>query len=77
MDNENRTIEELPLPELDYSDPPIGSDRRAFMVRSAMATAIGMLAGTSIAAFAQAAANAPLQGKENPTLKSSRSRRVR
>ena len=33
------------IPELDLSEPPIGSDRRAFMVRSAMALAIGSLTG--------------------------------
>ena len=59
MDNEERNIEELPLPELDYSDPPVGSDRRAFMIRSALATAITMLTGAPLAAFAKAPANAP------------------
>jgi len=68
MDNEDRIIEELPLPELDYSDPPVGSDRRAFMIRSALATAITMLTGAPLAAFAKAPANAPLQGKTDPTL---------
>ena len=48
MDNEDRIIEELPLPELDYSDPPVGSDRRAFMIRSALATAITMLTGAPL-----------------------------
>ena len=40
MDNGGHDFEKLPLPELDYSEPPKGSDRRTFMVRSAMATAI-------------------------------------
>ncbi|KQW83698.1 L-serine ammonia-lyase [Brevundimonas sp. Root1279] len=33
------------VPELDFTDPPPGSDRRAFMVRSAMAVSIGALTG--------------------------------
>jgi L-serine dehydratase len=45
-----------PLPDLDFSLPPHGSDRRAFMMRSALATAIAALTGRPIAAFAQTAA---------------------
>jgi hypothetical protein len=37
QDEETGTI---PLPELDLTQPPIGSDRRAFMMRSALAVAI-------------------------------------
>lgn len=33
------------VPELDQTEPPAGSDRRAFMVRSAMALSIGALTG--------------------------------
>src|SRR3954467_2682997 len=33
------------VPQLDMTEPPPGSDRRAFMVRSAMAVAIGALTG--------------------------------
>jgi L-serine dehydratase len=32
-------------PELDYAEPPLGSDRRAFMVRSALALSIAALTG--------------------------------
>jgi L-serine dehydratase len=46
-------------PSLDPASPPSGSDRRAFMMRSAMATAIAALTGNPIAAFAKEAATAP------------------
>jgi L-serine dehydratase len=46
------------LPELDFTDPPAGSDRRSFMVRSAMATAIAALGGQVNPLFAQVPANA-------------------
>ena len=46
------------IPELDFTEPSAGSDRRAFMVRSAMATAIGLLGGQVNPLFAQAPANA-------------------
>ena len=68
MDSQSHNQGPFTLPELDYSDPPQGSDRRSFMVRSAMATAIGMLGGQVNPLFAQAAAEPPLQGKENPNL---------
>src|SRR6187402_1647781 len=42
------------VPELDLSEPPLGSDRRAFMMRSALATAMAVLAGRPATAFAQA-----------------------
>ena len=45
MDSESHDNGAFSLPELDYSEPPAGSDRRSFMVRSAMATAIGLLGG--------------------------------
>ncbi|MCJ8156977.1 L-serine ammonia-lyase [Sphingomonas sp. LaA6.9] len=51
-DEEERSIA---LPELDLTEPPEGSDRRAFMMRSALASAITVLTGRPIAAFAQAA----------------------
>ncbi len=47
------------LPELDTSEPPVGSDRRAFMMRSALATAIAVLTGRPVAAIAQTPALAP------------------
>lgn len=43
-------------------DVPEGCDRRAFMMRSALATAIAALTGNPIASFAQAVATAPMQG---------------
>jgi L-serine dehydratase len=46
------------LPKLDFTDPPAGSDRRTFMVRSAMATAIAALGGQVNPLFAQVPANA-------------------
>ena len=56
-------------PELDLTEPPEGSDRRAFMMRSAMAAAIATLTGRPIAAFASTPANAPpLTGKLDPSL---------
>ncbi|KRA83344.1 L-serine ammonia-lyase [Altererythrobacter sp. Root672] len=51
---------ESALPELDFSEPPLGSDRRAFMMRSALATAVVVLTGRPLAAFAQTPALAPI-----------------
>ena len=47
------------LPELDFTEPPPGSDRRAFMMRSALATAIATLTGRPIASFANVPAQSP------------------
>jgi L-serine dehydratase len=47
-----------PLPDLDYTEPPPGSDRRAFMMRSALAVAVATLTGRPVAAIAQAPAPA-------------------
>ena len=55
-DKDDRTVV---LPELDFAEPPPGSDRRAFMMRSALATAIATLTGRPIAAFASVPAQAP------------------
>lgn len=41
----DRTADGAIVPELDTRDPPIGSDRRAFMMRSALALSIGALTG--------------------------------
>ena len=38
MDSEYHDSELVALPELDFSDPPAGSDRRAFMVRTLVGT---------------------------------------
>jgi L-serine dehydratase len=48
-----------PVPDLDLAEPPPGSDRRAFMMRSALAAAIAALSGRPIAAFAQTPAQPP------------------
>ena len=53
------------LPELDHTEPPAGSDRRAFMMRSALAVAIAALTGRPIAAYASTPALAP---NSSPTL---------
>jgi len=50
------------IPDLDYTDPPSGSDRRAFMMRSALATAVMALGGKANPLFAQTPAKAPLGG---------------
>jgi L-serine dehydratase len=47
------------VPDLDRTEPPPGSDRRSFMMRSALATAIAALTGRPIAAFAQSPAKSP------------------
>jgi L-serine dehydratase len=60
MDIETHDRDTFALPELDYSEPPAGSDRRAFMMRSAMAAAIVAVGGTVNPLFAQAPAGPPL-----------------
>jgi L-serine dehydratase len=60
MDIETHDRDTFALPELDYSEPPPGSDRRAFMMRSAMAAAIVAVGGTVNPLFAQAPAGPPL-----------------
>ena len=60
MHSVNPDREAFALPELDYSEPPTGSDRRSFMMRSAMATAIVALGGTANPLFAQTPATPPL-----------------
>jgi len=49
------------VPDLDYTTPPEGSDRRAFMMRSALAAAVATLTGNPLAAFAQTPAKPPKQ----------------
>jgi L-serine dehydratase len=48
------------VPELDYSEPPSGSDRRSFMMRSAMAAAVVALGGRANPLWAQTPAGPPL-----------------
>jgi hypothetical protein len=59
MDSEIRDAEAFAYPELDYSEPPAGSDRRSFMMRSAMAAAIVAVGGQLNPLFAQTPAGAP------------------
>jgi L-serine dehydratase len=57
------------VPHLDYTEPLIGSDRRAFMMRSALAMAIASLTGRPMVAVAQTVAQGPPQGgKLSPAL---------
>jgi L-serine dehydratase len=50
------------------TEPPVGSDRRAFMMRSALAVSIAALTGRPVAAFAQTAATPPPTPALSPTL---------
>jgi L-serine dehydratase len=69
MDIEEDVASRHPTPSLDSAEPPSGSDRRAFLMRSALATAIATLTGNPIAAFAKEAATAPpLPVKLDPSL---------
>jgi len=62
MDSPFEPQQSTPLPELDYSEPPAGSDRRTFMMRSAMAAAVLTLGGEVNPLWAQAPAGKPLGG---------------
>lgn len=68
MDTQDADRHEAFLPELDRTEPPEGSDRRAFMMRSALAVAIAALTGRPIAAFAQTPAKPPPTVKLDPEL---------
>ena len=59
MDSAEKDLTPALLPELDLTEPPAGSDRRTFMMRSALAVAIAALTDRPIAAFAQKPANPP------------------
>jgi L-serine dehydratase len=59
MDSET-IVNDACIPELDYSRPPIGSDRRTFMMRSAMAAAVAAVGGRANPLWAQAPAGPPL-----------------
>jgi L-serine dehydratase len=50
------------VPELDHSEPPAGSNRRSFMMRSAMAMAVVALGGRVNPLWAQVPATPPLGG---------------
>jgi len=58
MDSYSPDHEVLTVPELDFSEAPAGSDRRTFMVRSAMASAIVALGGQMNPLWAQVPADA-------------------
>jgi len=69
MNNSQQAPETISVPELDLTEPPRDSDRRTFMMRSALATAVATLYGRPIAAFANAPANAPrMPTKLDPNL---------
>ena len=69
MVTRNEEMHTLPHPKLDFTEPPAGSDRRTFMMRSALAAAVAVLTGRPIAAFAQTPAIAPdLPVKLDPNL---------
>ena len=52
------------LPELDFSEPPAGSDRRSFMMQSAMVAAIVAVGGRASPLFGQVPAQAPPLGSQ-------------
>jgi len=69
MDAQIPLNETFALPELDYSSPPTGSDRRTFMMRSAMAAAVVAVGGRVSPAWAQTPATPPLgDGDVDPNL---------
>src|SRR3954447_11305198 len=69
MDAQIPLNETFALPELDYSSPPTGSDRRTFMMRSAMAAAVVALGGRTNPVWAQTPATPPLgDGDVDPNL---------
>ena len=66
MDYEIDSSEGFAPPELDYSEPPAGSDRRAFMMRSAMVVAIVALGGCKSEKHGTVAAKSPPIGAGEP-----------
>jgi L-serine dehydratase len=68
MDAEDRAPRSPFVPGLDLTEPPLGSDRRAFMMRSALAVAIASLTGRPMAAIAQTPATAPQPTRLDPSL---------
>jgi L-serine dehydratase len=60
MDASFDSKQAVPVPELDYNEPPLGSDRRTFMMRSAMASALVALGGNINPLWAQTPAGKPL-----------------
>jgi L-serine dehydratase len=64
MDHQPQDCEANALPELDFSSPPAGSDRRAFMMQSAMVAAIVAVGGRASPLFGQVPAQAPPLGAQ-------------
>ena len=60
MDAEGMTVTEASVPELDFTEPPSGSDRRSFMMQSAMVVAIVAVGGRASPLFGQVPAQPPL-----------------
>src|SRR5262245_60371862 len=56
------------VPSLDCTEPPLGSDRRAFLTRSAMAVAIATLTGAPLVSCDQKPAAAPPAPKPTASL---------
>ena len=63
MDTESMTVTEASVPELDFTEPPSGSDRRSFMMQSAMVMAIVAVGGRASPLFGQVPAQSPLGSK--------------
>ena len=53
QDFDGRDADAPNVPELDFTEPPLGSDRRAFMMRSALVSAMAVLAGRPMTALAR------------------------
>jgi L-serine dehydratase len=59
MDTADHAARQVTVPVLDYSEPPAGSDRRAFMMRSSLALAVAALTGCKPADISKAPAKSP------------------
>lgn len=69
MDGENFDRPDFAVPALDHSEPPAGSDRRSFMMRSAMAAAVVAVGGRPNMLWAQTPATPPIgAGGVDPNL---------
>jgi L-serine dehydratase len=66
MDSEILDRKPFTEPELDLSEPPNGSDRRAFMMQSAMVAAIVAVGGRASPLFGQVPAKSPPLGSTPP-----------
>jgi L-serine dehydratase len=62
MNSQIREWQVFTYPELDNTEPPAGSDRRAFMMQSAMVAAIVAVGGRASPLFGQVPATAPPLG---------------